>query len=342
MSRPLGPLCWVAPPLDGPLSGGTLYNRELCRALDELEQPVQVRALDAPDLRAVIARARYTWVDSLYLGVLPELARVAPRRVGLLAHYLPTFVALGRAAAPSELARDESEALSAASALLVTSDFMREALEPLVATPKTCCVVEPGSHARLAAAAPFPSAVGLRALIIANLVPGKGILPLLGALHERLQSSDRIELTIVGSRAADAPYAERCRAAIASSSELASRVTLRGALEPDQVQTELAAAQLLLSASAMESYGMALAEARVTGVPILTLAGGNSARHVDRAAGGEWVSSIAELAAACLELTRTPRLLTRRIEQARRAAVPARSWQRAARELLDQLEALEK
>ena len=87
---------------------------------------------------------------------------------------------------------------------------------------------------------------------------------------------------------------------------------------------------------------MALAEARVTGVPILTLAGGNAAQHVDRAAGGEWVASIAELAAACLELTRTPRLLTRRIEQARRAAVPARSWQRAARELLDQLEALEK
>ncbi len=342
MTRGSGALCWVAPAFGGPISGGTLYNRELSAALRELEQPVVVRQPSAADLGQLVVSARYTWVDSLYLALLPELGRAAPGRVGLLAHYLPTFVTLGRAAALCELGHDEAAALSAASSLLVTSGFMREALEPLVATQKPCCVIEPGSHARLAPGALRLAASGLRALIIANLLPGKGILPFLAALGEQLQASDRLELTIIGSLVADAGYAERCRHVIAESPALAARVTLRGALEPNETQAELATAQLLISASTMESYGMALREARVSGVPLLALAGGNAARHVEHAAGGELASSVAGLATACLELSRVPRLLAWRIEQARAAAPPARTWQAAARELLAQLETLEK
>jgi len=104
----------------------------------------------------------------------------------------------------------------------------------------------------------------------------------------------------------------------------------------------LAEAELLLSASVMESYGMALAEARVAGVPILARAGGNAASHVDASAGGELVASTPELVRACLELARTPARLRERIASARLHAPAARSWSEAAREFGGQLASLEK
>lgn len=332
--------CFVVPAFDGPVTGGTLYNRELGAALTGAACPIAVCELGGAELRRLLNEARRVWVDSLYLDALPELKRAASCPVGLIVHYLPTMVALGRAARPAEISAVEQDALCAADVLLVTSDFMREALEPLVATPQSIFVVAPGCRARLAPAA--PAAPGLRALLVGNVVPGKGIEPLLRGLAEALRASDQLELSIIGSLDADLGYAERCRRLICESPALTRRVKLRGALGPEQVLSELAQAELLISASVMESYGMALAEARVTGVPILARSGGNAAAHVAGRAGGELVASTSDLVSACLELARTPARLRERIESARCHALPARSWPEAAREFIDQLASLEK
>jgi glycosyltransferase involved in cell wall biosynthesis len=224
---------------------------------------------------------------------------------------------------------------------LVTSDFMREALGPLVAPQKPICVVAPGCRARPAPSAP-PATGELRALLIGNLLPGKGIEPLLSSLAEQLQPADKLRLTILGSLDSDPDYAERCRRLIADQPALAGRVVLQGERSPEQVLRELAQAEVLLSASTMESYGMALAEARAAGVPILARAGGNVAQHVAASAGGELVFSTRELATACLELARAPERLRERLRAARKHAPPARTWSDAASELLTQLESPEK
>ena len=333
--------CFVVPALDGPVTGGTLYNRELGAALAGAGCPIAVCELGGAELRRLLSEARRVWVDSLYTGALPELKRAASCPVSLIVHYSPTMVTLGRVATASEISATEQRALCAADAFLVTSDFMREALEPLVATPQSIFVVSPGCRARLAPALPH-SPRGLRALLVGNVVPGKGIEPFLRGLAESLRDGDQLRLSIIGGLDADRSYAERCQRLVCESPALSGRVTWRGALSPEQTLAELSDAELLISASVMESYGMALAEARVTGVPILARSGGNVALHVDERAGGELVRSTSELVAACLELARAPARARERIDSARRHALPARSWSEAARELLDQLASLEK
>jgi glycosyltransferase involved in cell wall biosynthesis len=331
----------VAPPLDGAATGGTLYNRELCAALSGAGCELCVCSLDSAGLGELLQSARPLWVDSLYLEAVPELARRAARPLGLWLHYLPSFVALGRPARLVELSEPERRALSAADSFLVTSGFMREALEPLVATPQKIYVVAPGVKGGLAPAASEHDDA-LRAVMLANLLPGKGIEPLLLGLAEELRPSDRLTLSIVGSLELDPGYSERCRRLISQSTQLAARVTLRGALSPTRAQAELAEADLLVSASVMESYGMALAEARVAGVPILARAGGNAAAHVEPSAGGQLVATTHELAIACLELARDPARRRTLRSRARAHALPARAWSEAARELLSQLASLEK
>jgi glycosyltransferase involved in cell wall biosynthesis len=333
--------CFVVPALDGAVTGGTLYNRELCAALSEAACELAVCELGSAELGSALGAAQRVWVDSLYMGELPELKRAASCPVGLLVHYLPTMVTLARAARPSEISVAEQRALRAADVCLVTSDFMREALEPLVATPPAIFVVAPGCRARLAPLRPG-SPGGLRAQLVGNVVPGKGIEPFLRGLAESLRRDDQLSLSIIGDLDADRGYAERCQRLVRESPALAERVTWRGARSPEQTLAELSEAELLISASVMESYGMALAEARVMGVPILARSGGNVAAHVDARAGGELVASTPELVAASLELARAPAQARARIENARRHALAARSWPAAASEFIAQLASLEK
>jgi glycosyltransferase involved in cell wall biosynthesis len=86
----------------------------------------------------------------------------------------------------------------------------------------------------------------------------------------------------------------------------------------------------------MESFGLALAEARALGVPIVARAGGNAAAHVDAAAGGRLVGDDAALAAECALLARDPaeRQARRAAAQAARSRSRSRSWADAARDLL--------
>ncbi len=300
-----------------------------------------MRELGSAELRRALSEARHVWVDSLYLEALPELKRAAACPVGLVLHYLPTMVTLGRALQPAEVSAEEQRALRAADVFLVTSDFMHEALEPLVATPQSIFVVAPGCRARLAPATP-DSSRGLHALLVGNVLPGKGIEPFLRGLAESLRSDDQLRLSIVGSLDADRGYAGYCQRLVAESPALAARVTWCGALAPEQALAQLARAELLISASVMESYGMALAEARVTGVPILARAGGNAAAHVAAHAGGQLLASTSELVRACLELARAPAQARQRIEDARRHALAPRSWPAAASEFIAQLASLEK
>lgn len=311
-----------------------MYNRELVGALRERGGNVAVLDLAEAEHAVRAGEPGSYWVDTLFLEAVPALAErcSGAQRLGLIAHYLPGLVRYGADVTRAELSPEEIAALDAARAFLAPSAFMLRTLAGLGVAERSVAVVEPGTFATGLAPLPAPSAT-LRALVVAHLVVGKGIDRLLSALATRIEADDRLTLEIVGSVDIDSAYASACHV-FSTAPSLRERVTLVGALTPTEVVARLATSDLLLSASRLESFGMALAEARTLGVPIVARPGGNIETLVTPESGGELVSDAASVAAACITLCRNPVELSVRRERARKNARAARSWAQVADEFL--------
>lgn len=320
---------FVAPPLDGPPTGGTLYNAHLVGALRRASVRCERVALEGAE-RAAAVPETILWVDSLYLEALPRLARTsAPANV--LLHYLPSLVTAPNLARPSELTEEERRALETARSVLVTSAWARQKLLDLGVPSGKIGVVEPGTDG-VVLARERAAGAPLEALIVANLLPGKGVLPFLEALASRLSEEDPVRLAVVGSSELDPGYAARCHAVV-ESTPLSRRVRFTGALPFPELAELLARSDVLVSASRMETYGMALSAARASGVPILARRGGNVAEHVEERAGCALFDDDVALARALVALAADPLEAARRRELAGRAR-PERSWDEAARDFV--------
>jgi glycosyltransferase involved in cell wall biosynthesis len=316
---------FIVPDLDRPITGGTLFNASLIAWLRALRCPCRVLSCQAA--APAMAKANpgdWFWVDSLYLEMLPRLAMTSRvgAGLGLLLHYLPSL--LGDEAAP--LSETETAALRTAQAIVVPSTYLRTKVEQAIGPRARILRVEPGRLAHGVASLPQPPA---RMVMVANLLPGKGVVAFLRTLAARIRPDDDVSLSIIGSSAMDPAYAKRC-GEVARHPALGGRVRLEGALPPDQTVARMSAANLFVSASLMESYGMALAEARCLGLPIVAVPGGHVAAHIDPEAGGERCATPASLADACLSLARDPVEHRRRLALARARALPPRPWSTAA------------
>lgn len=330
---------FVVPPLNGPASGGTVYNRELLRELSVLGASVEALALD--DAKAALSAGQdgYYWVDSLFLEQFEELARenLARCPLGLIAHYLPSLVEQGDALTSASLSPGEAFCLARADLVLAPSRYMKTTLSRLGLAPSCrCVVVEPGCLATAICARGDPSP-GVRASLIANLTPGKGVEPFLRALSAELRQGDALRLTVAGSLEADPAYARACVSLVEAQPSLTQRVTFTGAISPSRVVELLTTGNLLVSASRMECFGMAIAEARTLGLPVVARVGGNTPSLVEPAAGGRLVGSDRELARVCCDLARDHAAHARALELAQRYPRPPRDFAQAARDFLDQL-----
>jgi glycosyltransferase involved in cell wall biosynthesis len=173
----------------------------------------------------------------------------------------------------------------------------------------------------------------LEALLLGNLVPGKRVAPFSSALAELLsRDAPRLRLTIAGDPSRDPSYAAECRRVVREDPALRDVVRFTAPSHAEALRM-IAASDVFVSASRMESYGMALAEARAAGVPIIAAAGGNVGAHVETASGGELVPDVSSLARALVRLSGDPEELARRRGRAERAA-HRRSWDDVASEFL--------
>lgn len=300
---------FVAPPLDGPITGGTLYNRFLTEALRQRGD--QVSVVESPQ-----HCEGFPWVDSLYLPSVAE--QWSQRPMGLLAHYLPSVFAHREVLEPFE-----TNALEHARSIVCTGSWMADTVQRLGAPPNTTCLVEPGVDE---AARPCPAEPGVVTAVLAGTVTErKGVLALLEAIRTAPPAS-AWRLHVVGDCDADPAYAQACRGAAGG-----LPVRFSGALPPDEALRTIARAHLLVSAAHIESYGMAIAEAQTCGVPVLARRGGHVERLVARVPSGVVTRDIAELAHAFAAWVEDPVALDER----RRISVehrPVRRWSDAARE----------
>jgi len=301
---------FVVPDWHAAISGGNFYNERLVGALREAGAEVRVVERDgAGELGEAVGI-----IDSCYLDDFARLKERAPTKSYLLAHSLPSLVA------GTELSDGELAVIAEADGFVVPSEFMAAVLAP----PKRTLIIRPGVEVPQGETV-RPARENVRGILVAHLVPGKGVLPFL----EVLAPEPKLELVVVGSLEVDSAYAAACQAIAAD-----KNVRFLGPLGHADMLTELQASDVFISASRMETFGMALAEARALGLPIVARFAGNTAAHVDPAAGGKLVETDAALAAECIKLATDRAELERRQKAAASRRPAARSWADAAREFL--------
>ncbi|MEM9985158.1 MAG: glycosyltransferase, partial [Bacteroidota bacterium] len=140
-----------------------------------------------------------------------------------------------------------------------------------------------------------------------------------------------------GSTVADPAYAQKCKQLIQASSVLSRRIDLTGSLTFDEVCTAYQGANLFLSASSMETYGMAIQEAAASGLPLLLQAGGYSEQHLHSTGKGTLVSNMKALVEQINEWEKKPQTWLALQAEAWEQRPRYPTWRETAQDLLRQL-----
>lgn len=123
---------------------------------------------------------------------------------------------------------------------------------------------------------------GNRILVVARVVPHKGVREAIEAFAElRRRGSDAV-LDVVGSLRGDPRYVDELRARIAAFG-LNDRIRLRGRVSDRKLASLYRSASVFLSLSEHEGYGVPIAEAIVAGTPVVAYPGGAVAETLGEA-----------------------------------------------------------
>lgn len=272
------------------LSGGTIYDRQIVDGLRRAHWQIDLLALAGdfpwPDRAALDAAAHrvaqlpdgsVVVADGLAFAAMPDVVQQHARRlrwVALVHHPLALETGL-TAAQQQQLFASERRALATARGVIVTSSSTATALADYGVAPENIHVVEPGTcPAPLAtgsASASDGDGAACTLLCVASLTPRKGhalLLEALAGLQDRNWT-----LHCVGDSQRDAATTNDLRARIAALG-LTQRVLLHGELDHAGLQAMYLRADIFVLASYYEGYGMALAEALASGLPVISTTGG--------------------------------------------------------------------
>ncbi|MEO0468537.1 MAG: glycosyltransferase family 4 protein [Bacteroidota bacterium] len=316
---------FVLPDIKDLPTGGNLYNARLMAALSEMGRPARPIGWDRFVMQSQTDDPCFYWVDSLFLDDCQSLPDgiALHRNVGMILHYLPSMLLDGEA--QKEALARESQVLARFNRLMLTSPFTQEYLRQSPADLPPVQVVLPASELRVQ---PQAKAFPVRALMVANLLPNKGLLPFLETLAEEAVLPD-FHLEVVGSHELDKEYATACQAVLAAHPLLTERIHLVGEKRGDELADAFAAANLYLSVSEMESFGMAIQEARQAGLPILALDRGHIRSQVRMGYGQVYVK-LSALQRQFLTLCTAPTEMRLMYHRAQEIAPEAWCWQDAA------------
>jgi glycosyltransferase involved in cell wall biosynthesis len=254
--------------IDDPLrpSGGNTYDRRLCSALSRSGWSVRMVPLegDRRELSAAleaIADGSSVLVDGLVGSAYPEVMVPASERLRVVVlMHLP----IGTDAARDDARAREREVVSAAAAVVTTSEWSRRWLiEEYAADPALVHVVPPGVDP---ATPTVGTTEGGRLLCVGPVTPGKGHDLLVTALARLADLSWRC--ACVGSLTTEPDFATDLRARIREAG-LADRIELAGPRTGRELDAAYADADLLVHASRIETYGMVVTEALARAVPVV-------------------------------------------------------------------------
>ena len=263
-------------------TGGYAYDREVLSTLRAMSRRVHVHVLPdgfpAPsaaglvrtgEILAGIPDGAVAVIDGLAFGVLPKEAAALTRRarvIALVHHPLADEAGLS-AVERDRLFESEKQALSSAHHVIVTSGYTAKRLRDFGVEPGRVTAIEPGTERQDPAHGSGGPAVSL--LAVATVTPRKGYLTLMKALAAVPSRNWRLDC--VGDTQLSPDHAAEV---IEAARPFGDRVRFHGALPADALGPIYRAADLLVSPSYYEGYGMALAEAVAHGLPVLAASGG--------------------------------------------------------------------
>jgi len=271
-------------------TGGDAYARKIFAELPELqhiELPSTFPFPSRDDLTETArllaqARGRVLLIDGLAFGAFTEevLSRIDRPVVALVHHPLGLETGLKEEQAKDLLVLERG-ALSRAAMVVTTSTATAQIVRELFEVPPDKLVVaEPGSD-------PAPRSVSrsvapVRLLSVGAVSERKAYDLLVSALADL--TSLQWHLTIAGSTNRNAEAAGELKRLI-SEAGLTERVTLSGAVSDRELARFYSTADLVVSASLYEGYGMVLSEALARGLPIVASTGGAAGATVPEGAG---------------------------------------------------------
>jgi glycosyltransferase involved in cell wall biosynthesis len=259
-------------------SGGNIYDSALLAALPAFGWTVRRHRVGTSlrDTLRAVPEGAVVVVDGLLGCADPRALHDAARRLRMV---LLVHMPAGLNGAPRPDTANEAAALSAAGAVIATSNWTRHVLRArhgsLAARVR---VAQPGVE-------PAPHAPGTPAggqlLFVGAIVAHKGLDVLVRALADVRDLT--WECVCVGSLECDPGYVTAVRLLLDEHS-LGSRVHLVGAADRDVVAKYYAAADALAAPSRVEAYGMVISEALARGLPVLAAAAGGMAEPMGGAA----------------------------------------------------------
>lgn len=331
------------------VTGGYEYDRRIIAGLTALGWRVQIHALDASfpqptaaaltQAQSVFARLpeqSVVLIDGLAGGAMPQILRAHAARLRLLAlvhHPLATENGLAPETA-GLLWRSERQGLHLMDHIIVTSRATHSAVAAFEIDPDRISIVEPGTDG--APRVPRVRGSLLRLLCVATMIPRKGHDLLFEALAPL--ASGRWHLTCAGSLERDMQFAAE-RAAQLRRLGLSAQVTLAGEVPPATLEQLYCDADLFVLPTRQEGYGMAVAEALVHGLPVISTRVGGIAELVGTDAGLLVATGDVRGLTAALERVLTdPALLQALTKGAATVATTLTDWPRACLKMSDVLD----
>lgn len=314
-------------------SGGNIFNRLFVNALEETGFQVEALTPGPALSRMKKEEAGTWWVDSLCFNELdPFLAlQGKKRRVYALIHSLPSLdPGLSRAERRREIGKERRQ-LSRVSGFLVTSRWTRALLRKRGLAQKPILVVPPAPAVVPGQRRKAPEG-GFSGLMVSNLIRRKGVLKFLGCLDRRLRPSDRFSMRIVGRSDIEPDYARTCLELIGRNGQLKRSVTYLGPLSLAGMKRCYESSTVFITASPVETFGMALQEARLFGLPVLALDADYARRRLGAHGSGVLLPTVADLVESCLKFIRDPAAFEKLVQRSRaKAPRVTYDWGDAAR-----------
>lgn len=252
-------------------SGGDLYDLQLARALELRGHEVEVlRTPIGFDAARWSKRLEVRGYDALVQDELghADYLRLNANLAGRMPCLALVHVTRARLEPEAQSRAIERAFLGSVDAALFVSQQVRRDTERLLGWRVQSQIAYPGCDHLPRVSLQRTAAKRVRFLCTGHVLPHKGQLELIDAFaNVRAPYS----LAIAGDLSRDRRYAAAVRRA---ARQLGAKVKLLGPLAPAQLARALARADVFVSASVYESYGIAVAEAQAAGLPVVAWAQG--------------------------------------------------------------------